>query len=186
MSVEQMEAAKRTGFHYSKRIALKPGLYNIRVGLRELDTERIGTAATWLEVPNLNDGKLTLSSILLTKDTAEGPHGSAGSSQSSAGQGANLYKPGSPLLYYLMIYNARSGDADLSMQWEIAEAGNVIHRTDWQPVASRVIGRDKKGIEVGGQLKLTLQPGIYELRIEVKDAKSKKTAQRVVSFAIES
>lgn len=59
------------------------------------------------------------------------------------------------------------------MQWEITEAGKVIHKTEWQPVTSRVIGRDKKGIEIGGQLALALQSGVYELRITVSDSKSK-------------
>ena len=71
------------------------------------------------------------------------------------------------------------------MQWEIAEAGKVIHKTEWQPVTSRVIGRDKKGIEIGGQLALALQSGVYELRITVSDSKSKQTAKRTVAFAIE-
>lgn len=43
----------------------------------------------------------------------------------------------------------------------------MIHKTEWQPVTSRVIGRDKKGIEIGGQLALALQPGVYELRITI-------------------
>lgn len=186
LSVTEVEAAKRTGFHYSKRIALKPGLYNIRLGLREAGTDRVGTAATWLEVPNLGQGKLTLSSILLTKDSVETatPQGPAGGAGTSATLGVAYYKTGSPVLYYLMIYNAR-GESDLTMQWEIAEAGKVIHRTEWQPVAARLIGRDKKGIEIGGQLTLKLQPGLYELRISVTDSKSKQTAQRTVAFAIE-
>lgn len=189
MSVAEVEAAKRTGFHYSKRIALKPGLYNIRVGLREVGTERIGTAATWLEVPDLRRGKLTLSSILLTKGSAETPtpQGPADGAGSSGVPGIKYYKTDSPLLYYLMIYNAPSttGESGLTMQWEIAEAGMVIQRTEWQPVASRLIGRDKKGIEIGGQLRLTLKPGVYELRIAVTNSKSKQTAQRTVPFAIE-
>ena len=186
MSVAEVEAAKRTGFHYSKRIALKPGLYNIRLGVREVGTERVGTATTWIEVPNLSAGKLTLSSILLTKDSVETgtPPGLFASQGSPSALGVSSYRTGSPILYYLMIYNA-SGASDLRMQWEIAEASKVIHQTGWQPVAARLIGRDKKGIEIGGQLALTLRPGLYELRISVTDSKSKKTTQRTVPFAIE-
>ena len=185
LSVAEVEAAKRTGFHYSKRISVKPGLYNIRIGLREAGTDRVGTAATWLEVPNLSAGQLTLSSILLTKDSAESatPSVKAGE-QTPVVLGVANYKPGSPILYYLMIYNGREG-SDLKMQWEITESGKVIHQTEWQPVPSRIIGRDKKGIEIGGQLSLDLQPGIYELRISITDSKAKQTAQRTSVFAIE-
>lgn len=182
LSPQQVDEAKRMGFHYSKRIALKPGLYNVRLGLREVGTDRIGTAATWLEVPDLGSGKLTLSTILLTKNSAETSTPVSGRALTALG--AASYRAGSPILYYLLIYNAR-GESDLKMQWEIAEAGKVIHQTEWQPVASRLIGRDKKGIEIGGQLALTLQPGVYELRITVSDSKSKQTANRTVAFAIE-
>ena len=183
LSPQEADEAKRMGFHYSKRIALKPGLYNVRLGLREVATDRIGAATTWLEVPNLDSGKLTLSGILLTKDPSETAK-STGSAAAPAALRAASYRVGSPILYYLLIYNAR-GESDLRMQWEIAEAGKVIHKTEWQPVTSRVIGRDKKGIEIGGQLALALQSGVYELRITVSDSKSKQTAKRTVAFAIE-
>ena len=183
LTPQEADEAKRTGFHYSKRIAIKPGLYNIRLGVKEIGTDRIGAATTWLEVPNLDSRKLTLSAILLTKDPAETAK-STGNPSAATALGAGSYRAGSPILYYLLIYNAR-GESDLMMQWEIAEAGKVIHTTEWQPVSSRVIGRDKKGIEIGGQLALTLQPGVYELRITVSNSKSKQTAKRTVAFAIE-
>jgi len=187
LSTAEAEAAKRTGFHYSKRIAVKPGLYNIRVGVRELSTDRIGTASTWIETPSLSGGKLTLSSILLTKDSeAAKPRESSGSLVAAAPVGITYYKPGSPLLYYVMIYNSRSpSGSGLTMQWDISQAGKVIYKAEPQPIASRVIGRDKKGIEIGGQLKLPLQPGLYELRISIADSKSKQATQRAATFAIE-
>jgi VWFA-related protein len=184
MSAAEAEAAKRTGFHYSKRIGLKPGVYNIRLGLREAGTHRVGTAATWLEIPNLSQGKLAISSILLTKDSVEPSTLSTGAGRSNSSLGVACYKSGAPILYYLMIYNARE-ESDLTMHWELAEAGKVIHKTEPQAVASRQIGRDKKGIEIGGQLALTLQPGFYELTISITDKKSKQTSQRSVPFVIE-
>jgi VWFA-related protein len=186
LSVAEVEAARRNGFHYSKRMSLKPGLYNIRIGLMEVSTDRVGTAAAWLEVPNLSAGKLTLSSILLTKDSAESttPPGKPGE-QTPLVLGVTNYRTGKPILYYLMIYNGRE-DSGLKMQWEIAESGKVIHQTEWQPVTSRIIGRDKRGIEIGGQLSLALQPGLYELRVSITDSKSKQAAQRTAVFAIEN
>jgi VWFA-related protein len=187
LSVAEAEAAKRSGFHYSKRIALKPGLYNIRVGVREVSTDRIGTASAWIETPNLSRSKLTLSSILLTKDSeAPKPRESSRGLGAATPVGVTYYKTGSPLLYYMMIYNARSrSGSELTLQWEIAQAGKVIYKAGSQPVVSRVIGQDKKGLEIGGQLMLPLQPGLYELRISVADSKSKQTAQRTVLFIIE-
>jgi VWFA-related protein len=185
----RLESAKRSGFHYAKRIALKPGLYNVRVGWREKRTERIGTAAAWVEVPNLTRHKLTLSNVLLTRDSSDPakPSAVAIGSDTFNTLGVKYYNAASPLLYYFMIYNGPSPSegSGLTMQSEITEAGQVIQRTDWQAVASRVIGRDKKGLEIGGRLMLTLPPGLYELRISVRNDKSGQTSQRVVAFGID-
>ena len=183
-----MDAAKRAGLHYAKRLALKPGLYNVRVGWREKATDRIGTAASWVEVPNLSRHKLTLSDVLLTRDSGNDGKPSLMSigSMSFNSHGIKYYKAGSPVLYYLMVYNAPpNGEAELMMHSEISTAGELIHKSESQPVAARVIGKDKKGLEVGGQLTLSLPPGLYELRILITNPKSKQTAERVVAFGIE-
>jgi hypothetical protein len=172
LSVAEVEAAKRTGFHYSKRIALKPGLYNIRLGLREVGSDRVGTASAWLEVPNLSTKQLTLSSILLTRDSVETttPRQLGGTDRSPAALGLRFYKIGSPICITCDLQYPRRVRSKNEV--EIADSGKVIHGPR-QPVAARLIGREKKGIEIGGQLALELQPGLYELRISVTDSKTK-------------
>src|SRR4030095_14190138 len=188
IAAQELEAAKRAGLHYAKRLALKPGLYNVRVGWREKATDRIGTAAAWVDVPNLSRHKLTLSNILLTRDSSNDAQISTMSVGSEAfnSYGVKYYKTGSPVVYYLMVYNAPpNGEAELMMHSEIFKAGEMIHQTESQPVAARVIGNDRKGLEVGGQLTLSLPRGLYELRISITNPKSKQSAERVVPFGIE-
>jgi hypothetical protein len=72
------------------------------------------------------------------------------------------------------------------MQTEIATGDQQIYQSQWQPVSSRAIERNKKGILLAGNLKLNnVKPGIYELRIAVKDSKSKKPAERAILFGVE-
>ena len=70
------------------------------------------------------------------------------------------------------------------MRIEIAQGDAKVYESDWQPLASRAIRRDEIGVEVGGRLRLTLPPGIYTLRVTVKDPASKKTAEREADFEI--
>ena len=52
VSRPQLERARGAVYRYTRRLALKPGLYQIRVGVRDEQTGQIGTAAAWVEVPD--------------------------------------------------------------------------------------------------------------------------------------
>jgi len=177
---DQLNGVRGTGFIYTKRMELKPGHYQVRVGALEPETENIGTASAWVEVPDLAKGKLELSSVLLA---------SAGDVQPPPGpqqlDTIKAYKTGSMLVYYLMLYNAPSSTAsDLTIRSEIALNDKVIYESEPQPVASRMVGKDTKGIEIGGQLNLDLEPGFYALRVEIKD-KSNREFRRSVEFLVQ-
>ena len=85
-----------------------------------------------------------------------------------------------------MIYPTPSRDqeAGLLIQREITKSGKAIYQSRQEPVASRLIAREKKGISIGGRIQVGMEPGIYELRISVTDPKSKKTTQETVTFGI--
>lgn len=178
---DRLSEVRGSGFSYTKRLQLKPGSYQVRVGALEPETENIGTASSWVEVPDLSGGKLALSSVLLA--TA----GEAHKPPSSAEQldAIKSYKSGSMLVYYLMLYNAPSSAAsELTIRSEIALNDKVIYESEPQPVASRMMGKDNKGIEIGGQLNLDLEPGFYALRVEIKD-KANREFRRSVEFLVQ-
>lgn len=86
-----------------------------------------------------------------------------------------------------MIYNASAKKhqegSELMMQYELIGDGKPVYHSEWHPVASRVIGENKKGLEVAGQISLeNVKPGIYQLRITVKDPISNRTAQQVATL----
>ncbi|MEW6209556.1 MAG: VWA domain-containing protein [Acidobacteriota bacterium] len=173
----QMEQGKQNGYRYDKRMTLRPGLYQIRVGVRDTEGELSGTAFCWVEVPDLSKGKVAMSSIFLGKEgskDASGPRIIAGRASFRSGEMAH---------YRFVAYNtAAEGSV---MKVEILKGEESVYHRDWQPLASRMIRRDQKGAEAGGQLALGLDAGIYELRVTIRDGKSKKTAQQVVSFEVE-
>jgi VWFA-related protein len=179
--INQLSEVKASGFTYTKRMELKPGYYQVRVGALEAETENIGTSAAWVDVPDLAKGKPQLSSVLLaTAGEAQQP--ATGLQQLDA---IKAYKTGSTLVYYLMLYNAPSSIAsDLTIRSEITLNDKIIYESEPQPVASRMVGQDNKGIEIGGQLNLDLEPGFYALRLEIKD-KSNREFRRSVEFLVQ-
>ena len=182
MPFDHLNDAKRSGFIYSKRVELKPGYYQIRVGVLEPETESIGTAISWVEVPDLSKGTLALSSILLAPEIDAPNTPSAASLQWNA---IRSYKSPGVLVYYLMLYNAPSTiGSELTIHSEIAQDEKVVYQSEENPLPSRMIGRDRKGMGIGGRLNLELESGFYQLRVAIKD-KSNRESRRSIAFAVE-
>ncbi|MBO0862513.1 MAG: VWA domain-containing protein [Chloracidobacterium sp.] len=209
LSSEQLALAKQNGFQYNKRLQLKPGLYQIRAGVTEPDNERTGTATAWIETPDLSKkNKMALSSLFLIDAAVmggqvggqvgnQGPasnngdaklEGARPTSSSRLVQGIRYYKTGQPILYFYRLYNALDdkGEADAQMMIEIMRDEKPILTIPWQPVSTRQLGKDAKGLVIGGQLALkNVQSGIYDLRVSVKTPKMKRPVQRSATLGIE-
>jgi VWFA-related protein len=199
----RVELARQNGFQYYRRVQLKPGLYQVRVGVRESSSnsggnsgnERTGTAAAWAEIPDLSkQNKLALSSLILSDTVraqlagpASNPADGDSPSPSKLVQGIRYYRAGQPVIYFFRLYNvAEVGETDAAMQIEVLKDEKVVVRIPWQPAAARQIGKDAKGLVIGGQIALGKIPaGIYELRVAVKSAKMKRAVQRSAAFGIE-
>jgi VWFA-related protein len=189
-TADRLELAKRNGYRYTERVPLAPGVYQARVGVLEVATERFGTATAWLEVPDLNKNKLALSALLLTRDRDQLPSKAAQMESMSPAvtQGITVYKVGDDLDYHLVIYPGSKNQSgkDLLMQIEVAQNDKLVYQGQWGAVETRAVEKDSKGIEVGGSLTLKgIGPGVYELRVTVKGPNSKKPVQRVAAFGLE-
>jgi hypothetical protein len=87
-----------------------------------------------------------------------------------------------------MIYNPPAptqSESELVMQLSIGRGNQSIYQSQWQPIAPLVVKKDRTGIDIRGQFKLSLPPGLYELAVAVKDSKSKWPVQRTVAFTVE-
>jgi VWFA-related protein len=180
---------RQRGLESVKRLSLKPGLYQLRFGVREPSTERLGTSSIVVEVPDLGAGKLTLSSIFL-RDDVEGGAASAGEPPRTR-HGVRVYRQGESLVYQLRIYNgvgagaAPQADAPLSFQLDLRQGEKTVYAGPWQPLAPLVVARDARGVEIGGQLKASLPAGVYELGLSIRDERRKQTVRGSVAFAVE-
>jgi len=181
---DKLDTVKQNGYRFTKFLSLKQGLYQIRIGAYENSTERIGTAMAWTDVPDLSRNKLTMSSIFLSDAPTDKTNVStAVNIPSKVKQGIRFYKANSLLSYNVRLYNI--GVGDLSMQLGILKSGAKVINVPWEPVSSRIVGRNKTGIDIGGLLKLDIPPGVYEFQVQIKDPKSKAELQQSIVFGVE-
>ena len=71
------------------------------------------------------------------------------------------------------------------MKVVILDGDTVVYQGDWQPLGARTIRNDAKGVEAGGRLQLGLAPGMYSIKITIKDPQSKKTVFQTADFELE-
>lgn len=200
------ERMRAGGFHFYKRLALKPGFYQIRVGVFEPKTERTGTASALVQVPDLKSKKLLLSSMHLSAVAPEQPTAVTPQASNTGNltpvndkrpdkvvdkvvHGIRFFQRQQPFIYSLRLYQTAiqvTPIEELELQAEIWQNDKVVTKGDWIPVASRILDRDAKGLTLAGQLQLlNFQEGIYELRLNVRAKGKKSGAQRIAVFGVE-
>jgi len=185
------EAKKYHGdITYTHPANVPPGLYQVRVAVRDYNSGRVGSANTWIEVPDLSKKKLSISSLLLGERTqtmmantsTEAPLGSV---LISAG---HRFQRDSTLRFLVFIYNASLSpveqDADVAVQVQVIR--------DDQPVLTTAVRKvvtdgaiDKARLPYAAELSLKeLQRGRYVLLVTVIDRLSKQSTSRQTQFDI--
>jgi VWFA-related protein len=172
---------------YSHKLPLKPGIYQVRVAARDEKTGSVGSAAQWIDIPDLNSKKLALSSLLL------GGHISNSVQDKKAGGEEVLFSVDhrfareSTLTFFTIIYNtATTAAPKLDAQIEIQRGGG--QRVVVSPVLPVVVeaNADLARIPYGANVGLkTLAPGRYVLKVTVTDRNANASATNQVIFDVE-
>jgi VWFA-related protein len=190
---EGFEQLMRNGLVYMMKVPVKkPGAYQLRVAVRDAQTERIGAASQFVEVPDLKKDRLALSGLVMqgSDATAEmvsraadpqqgGGEGQQKESDPMSSAAVRRFRLGTQVDYFFHIYNARTeapaGRTQLQTQMRLIRDGQVVftgtpkqfdtgRQTDW------------KRLQAGGRFLLgtELAPGEYVLQIIVTDALAKE------------
>jgi hypothetical protein len=73
VSAENLERFRREGMVYGLNVPIsKPGAYLLRIAVRDAGSGRIGSASQFIEVPNVNKDRITLSSLVIAGNISEG------------------------------------------------------------------------------------------------------------------
>jgi VWFA-related protein len=191
---EDMMKARNCGFRlFLRRLSLEPGVYQVRVGAREEGTDRMGTATTWLEVPEQNPDKLEMSSLILSNpldmDLVDSEGTDVGElEQVKIVQGVPMYAPTDIFYYTFRVHRISqvAAGSDLLLRRELYQWGSPIRTDEWVQIEREQANADSKGwFDIDGELDISnLDPGVYEMRITLKNAPSEETVQRAVVFGI--
>jgi hypothetical protein len=194
LAPQRLAQALENGFKFSRRLHLKPGLYQARVGVREKGTGLTGTTSTWIEIPDLKGSQLVLSSFALSDNAPSASDVNFDISADDLKQvrvlyGIPLFPRERPFDYSFHIYrgDAAFSNAELSMKTELFRGGKSVMEIPWRPVEfDREASSRSKRVEVEEHLDLSgFDPGVYDLRVSVRDRKLKSTVHRTTTLGLE-
>ena len=180
-------AIKEPSVVYSHKLPLKPGIYQVRVAARDDKTGSVGSAAQWIDIPDLSSKKLTLSSLLLGGHISNSVQDKKMGGEQVLFSVDHRFARESTLTFFTIIYNAATASAPkLDAQIEIQRAGG--QRVVASPVLPLVVepNADLARIPYGANVGLkTLAPGRYVLKVTVTDRNANASATNQVAFDVE-
>jgi VWFA-related protein len=171
---------------WRQRLALKPGLYQVRVALRDRATGRIGGAAQWIEIPDLSKGGLALSSIFLgerkPEPAADGRE--AGGPRAVVVDVERRFARASVLRFQTYVYNAaRAGAGEVLVRAQVLRGSTPLVATAPMRVPAAA---DAARLPFWSELSLEqLPPGRYVLQVTATDRTLNRTAVERVNFSVE-
>src|SRR6266566_2973904 len=203
---------RRDGFVYSLTVPVKKaGAYQLRTALRDHESDRVGSASQFIEVPDVKKNRLVVSGIIVTAMDPQtvkqqAATGGAADNQSPVNKSAeptpegNLtnsaamrqFKQGQILQYSFATYNPHldkaTGQPHLRSQVRMFRDSKPIFTGKEVPLNPQ--GRpDPKRITIGGALRLgtDITPGEYVLQItaidELADEKH-RVARQWIDFEV--
>jgi VWFA-related protein len=199
MRGETYKNALANGFVYYMTVPIKKaGAYQLRAALRDTGSERVGSASQFIEVPDINKNRLTISGIVMqgidpvaqkrateTPAPDAAPNAGADAAQKTedvtnttdpqASPAVRKFSRGMVMQYGYVVYNAKASPApQLTTQLRIFREGQLIFTGKAMPF-DLTGQQDLKRLNNGGLVQLgnEMTPGEYVLQVVVTDALAK-------------
>ena len=189
-SVSALSKSERPDIYHNYQTKLKPGLYQVRVAARDVQSGRVGSAVQWIEIPDLSNRRLALSSLILSERANDDKTNHV----TNVGP-ANLpvlvdrrFARTSELRYIIFVYNAAPGKTgtfqpDVTLQTQILRGNDVVVTSRARPISTE--GQDPTRLSYAAEISLgTLPAGRYELLVLVQDRIAKSNSSQRVGFEV--
>ncbi|MBA3513940.1 MAG: hypothetical protein H0T77_06165 [Pyrinomonadaceae bacterium] len=189
---ESLLKGSDAGVAYAFPVFLGPGLYQVRIAVRDEKSGGTGSAHGWIEIPDLSEGKLTLSSVMIGRHTPAPTPNTSGNGQPTS-ELIDLsidrqYQRNSVLRFLFFVYNAARATADSHP--DVAAQVQILR--DNQPVITTALkkiptaGVDLDRLPYAADLSLAdLPAGQYVLQVTAVDRISKTSASQQNRFSIQ-
>jgi VWFA-related protein len=177
------DAVLKRGLVASRTLNVKPGVYQIRLFVREPTSGLIGTANDYIEIPDMKADRLSTSSLFVSGQAVE-----EGKVVNTAGEGGTpsqrRFARNGEFTYSLAIYNpkldGKTREPQLEMRTRILKGSQVVFKGEPRPVLA-MEGSKATRIITGGTIKLLkLPPDDYTLEVTVRDKLRGKDSRSVI------
>jgi len=162
---ETYERALKEGITVQFEVPVKrPGLYQFRVVARDEATSLIGSAGQSVDIPNLANGKLAMSEIVIRGE---------GEEDKSANPALRRFAPGATFQFVSLIYNANNKSNQpprLVMEARLLHDSKVLLTSPEMPI-EMANQKDLNQVVAPGVIRLptNLEPGTYFLQVKLID-----------------
>jgi hypothetical protein len=189
---ETVNAKAQRFVTWSQTLQLQPGLYQVRVAVRDSQSGRTGGAIEWIEVPRIEPGRFSMSSLFLTERPATS--GTAANKQERTNVDHRFART-SALRLQTYVYNAARNPGapdNLPEVWPDVWIGAQIFRGEQQimTVAPRRIpqdaAKDSWRLSYSAEIALGQLPaGSYSLQVTATHKPSGATSIQRINFSVE-
>ena len=177
---------------YNYPLTLPPGLYQVRMAVRDEKSGNIGSARQWIEIPDLSTHKIVLSSLIVSERMMRVPAKSGGppndfqnTQDRVAVRVDHRFKRNSFLRFLVFIYAQSNTPPDIAVQIQVVRSDQPVITTSLRSVSTEGIP-DVKKLPYAADLSLKeLPPGRYLLKVTMMDRNSKSVASESTRFEIE-
>jgi len=175
---------------YSRVVAIEPGVFQVRVAMRDVATGAVGSTYQWIEVPVFAPGHLCLSSIFLSEPPSRAKPGVAPAADSSRFDlnVTRRYPAASQLSFVVQIYNGtcrtETSPPEIAVSMRLYRGNQVV--LDTPPRSIDTSGSDRSRISYGAEVMLEhLPPGLYTFEITAQDQIAKTSAAQQIALTIQ-
>jgi VWFA-related protein len=180
------ETAPARAATWTQQLALRPGLYQVRVAVRDRKSGRTGSASQWIEVPDISQGRFELSSIFLGERRPEIDKEAKEPAAVSVDVD-HAFAPTSILRFQTYVYNARRTEKlapDVWIQAQVISRGRTVINTAALKVPIETTN-DMSRLPFWTELSLAdLPAGRYTLQVTATDRNGRTSAARQMSFTV--
>ncbi|HEY0376821.1 MAG TPA: VWA domain-containing protein [Pyrinomonadaceae bacterium] len=175
---------------WNQQLKLPPGLYQVRVAVRERTSGRTGSAQQWIEVPDVSAGHFQLSSLFLGERKAARPDEKFANASGPRPVTVDVdrrFPRSSVLRFQTYVYNASRDGAtpDVEIQARVLGDGRAVMTVAPARVPADTT-KDLTRLPYWSEIALDkLAPGKYVLQVTARDRKTKSASSQQSSFVVE-
>jgi VWFA-related protein len=170
LTVTSAPEAPATPVIWNQQLTVKPGLYQVRVAVRERTTGRTGSAMQWIEIPSATPPRFTMSSLFLGERRAD--------------SGLSNKQADGPLPVRVDVEHRFARSSALRFQTYVYNAAQSSGASDVWIQAQVLRGREQ--VPYWSEIGLSqLPPGLYTLEVSASDRVAGTNAIQSIRFSIE-